>query len=263
MRVHHVTLQDLSSAGLAFSQIQDVTQALQIQLDRDFTPIWGVHAVVQALDAGEKVPKGAWPMMVLDQPDAGLGVHLNKGRKPFAEIEFGDDWSITASHELLEMLVDPLGHKLISDRGIDPDSDGHQVHYLVEVGDPCEVFDYSINGIKVSDFITKEFYEVGAPNGTQFDFLGRLDQALEVPRGCYISWIDPEDQRWHQKRPDGSFITAQKKANAKKSPRDQRDAAFGDDENESRHDLLAIRREHRQHSGGAVAKKRRPARSKR
>jgi hypothetical protein len=259
MRIHHVTLQDKSSAGLALSQIQDVTQALQIQLDRDFTPIWGVHAIVQALDLGEKVPKGAWPMTILDKPDAGLGVHLNKGRNPFAEIEFGDDWSITASHEMLEMLVDPLGHKLVSDSDIDPDSDGHQVHYLVEVGDPCEVFDYSINGIKVSDFITREFYEVNAPDGTQFDFLGRLQQALEVPDGCYISWIDPEDQRWHQKQTDGSFITARKKANPKKSPRDQRDAAFGDDDNESRHDLLAIRRAYKLRSGGG-AKKRKSAR---
>src|SRR5438034_8703517 len=87
-------------------------------------------------------------MTILDQSSAGLGVHLDKNGKPFAEIQAGNDWSITASHELLEMLVDPLGHKLIRDPDIDPASDGHQVEYLVEVGDPCEVFAYPINGIR-------------------------------------------------------------------------------------------------------------------
>jgi len=245
MRSHLVTLQDKSSLGLTLSQLQDVTQALQIQLDRDFTPIWGVHAVVQALDRAEKVPAHAWPMSILDQSDAGLGVHLDKNGKPFAEIQKGDDWSITASHEMLEMLVDPLGHKLRSDPDIDPASDGHQVQYLVEVGDPCEIFAYSINGINVSDFITPEFYDTNAAPGALFDFLGRLAKALDVPEGCYISWIDPEDGKWHQKQTDGTFITARAKANPKLSPRDQRDIAFSDDENKSRHDLLAIRRKYR------------------
>ena len=245
MRSRLVTLQDQSSSGLTLSQLQDVTQALQIQLDRDFTPIWGVHAVVQALDRAEKVPAHAWPMTILDQSDAGLGVHLDKNGKPFAEIQKGDDWSITASHEMLELLVDPLGHKLRSDPDIDPASDGHQVQYLVEVGDPCEIFAYSINGINVSDFITPEFYDTNAAPGALFDFLGRLAKALDVPEGCYISWIDPEDGKWHQKQTDGTFITARAKANPKLSPRDQRDIAFSDDENKSRHDLLAIRRKYR------------------
>jgi len=245
MKIRHVTLQDQSSLSLSLSDLQNVTQALQIQLDRDFTPEWGVHAVVQALDQGETVPAHAWPMSILDQSDAGLGVHLDKNGKPFAEIQAGDGWSITASHEMLEMLVDPLGQKLRSDPDIDPASDGHQVQYLVEVGDPCEVFSYSINGIDVSDFITQEFYDTNALAGTLFDFLGRLSQALDVPQGCYISWFDPEDQRWHQKQPDGTFITARAKANPKLSPRDQRDAVFTEDQNRSRHDLLVIRRRFR------------------
>jgi len=252
MKIRHVTLQDNSSMNLSLDQLDQVAQALQIQLDRDFTPIWGVHAQVQALDRGEVVPALAWPMTILDHSDAGLGVHLDKNGKPFAEIEKGTDWSITASHELLEMLVDPLGHKLIRDPDIDPASDGHQVEYLVEVGDPCEVFAYQINAISVSDFITREFYDTNAPAGTQFDFLGRLNQALEVPDGCYISWFDPQDGKWHQKQIDGSFITARQKANLDKSPRDERDAAFGDEDNALRHDLQRIRARYRP---GAPAKK--------
>ena len=184
-------------------------------------------------------------MSIVDQPKAGLGVHLDKNGKPFAEIQAGNGWSITASHEMLEMLVDPLGQKLRSDPDIDPASDGHQVQYLVEVGDPCEVFSYSTNGVDVSDFITQEFYDTNATAGTLFDFLGRLTKALDVPQGCYISWFDPEDGRWHQKQIDGTFITARKNANPKLPPRDQRDSAFSDEENRLRHNQIEIRRRYR------------------
>ncbi len=245
MRIRHVTLQDQSKLKLSLSQVEDVAQALQIQSDRDFTPLWGVRAVVQALDRGEAVPAHVWPMSILDQSEFGLGVHLDDNGKPFAEIQAGDDWSITASHEMLEMLVDPLGHTLRSDPDIDPAYDRHQVHDLVEVGDPCEGFAYSINGIHVSDFITPDFYRTKAPAGTLFDFLGRLNHALEVPDGCYISWIDPEDGRWHQKQIDGSFVTARHKANPHLSPRDQRDKAFGEDDNSLRHNQIEIRRRYR------------------
>jgi len=241
MKTRHVVLQDQSALNLTLAQLDSVAQALQTQLDRDFTPVWGVHALVQAIDRNHAVPRGAWPMRILDQSQAGLGVHLDNHGKPFAEIQAGTDWSITASHEMLEMLVDPLGKKLMSDKDIDPNSDGHQVQYLVEVGDPVEVFAYQINGVSLSDFITPEFYDLNAAPGTSYDFLNQLQSALEVPAGCYISWLDPQDGRWHQKQPDGSFITARAKADLKKSPRDERDTAFTDAENTSRHDLLQIR----------------------
>jgi hypothetical protein len=241
LKTRHVVLQDQSKLNLTLAQLDSVVEALQAQVDRDFTPIWGVHALVQAIDRNQAVPKGAWPMRILDQSDAGLGVHLDNHGKPFAEIQAGADWTITASHEMLEMLVDPLGKKLISDRDIDPASDGHQVQYLVEVGDPVEVFAYQINGVSLSDFITPEFYDLNAAPGTSYDFLNQLQSALEVPAGCYISWLDPQDGRWHQKQPDGSFITARSKASFKENPRDERDAAFTDEENAARHDLIKIR----------------------
>jgi len=197
--------------------------------------------LIQAIDRNQAPPSGSWPLTILDQSEAGLGVHLDKNGKPFAEIQAGQDWSITASHELLEMLVDPLGKKLMSDPDIDPNSDRHEGQYLAEVGDPVEVFAYQMDGVSVSDFITPEFYDVNAPVGTAFDFLQQLDSALQVPDGCYISWLDPEDGRWHQKHPDGTFITAHAKANPHKSPRDQRDSAFNGGENRRRHDQLLIR----------------------
>ncbi len=242
MPVRHVVLINKSSMNLSFTQLGEVAQALQTQLDRDFAPAWGIRAQILPLHTTDRVPARAWPIFILDQSDAGLGVHLDKNGRPFAEVQAGSSWSVTASHELLEMLADPLGHRFVQAPDIDPASDGHLVSYLLEVGDPCEVFSYSVGQVAVSDFVTPEYYDTAAPQGTHLDFLGRLSQPFEVPLGCYISWQDPQDGRWHQEKPDGSFITAQGQIDRKGNPREGRDHAFGGDEDAVRHDLPLILR---------------------
>jgi hypothetical protein len=239
MAIRRVVLTNHSSKNIPFSDISDVAQALQIQVDRDFTPAWGIRATILPLNKGEAIPQHAWPMRIVNHPAGGLGIHLDKGHKPYAQIQDTDDWSVTASHELLEMLVDPYGHKFVRGPDIDPGSDGHLVSYLVEVGDPCEIYSYTINGIAVSDFVTPDYYNEASPQGTEWDFLTRLSAPYEVPQGCYISWIDLQDRRWHQKQTDGSFVTARVEVSPKDNPRNDRDAAFSDDD--MRHDLPRIR----------------------
>lgn len=87
--------------------------------------------------------------------------------------------------------------------------------------------------------MTRDYYHVEIENGV-YDFLHRLSSPLEVPDGCYISWQDSEDRRWHQKKPDGSFITARSTIDSTKNPRDDRDNTFGEDEEHERHDLPTI-----------------------
>jgi hypothetical protein len=239
MNPRRLALVNHSKRHIPLDEISSVARALQIQCDRDFTPIWGVAAVVVPFDSTEKIPAAYWPMRVLDKPVGGLGIHLDQNHHPYAEIMATPDWSVTVSHEMVEMLADPYGTHFVSAPDIDPHADPHRVHYLVEIADPCEIWAYSIEGVAVSDFVTPEYYNSDAGTGTSFDHLGRLKSALEVPRGCYISWIDPEDGRWHQKQVDGSFVTAKQKAHSTRNPREDRDQAFGNDP--KRHDLSAIR----------------------
>lgn len=244
MVTRRIALVNRSSAHISAAVLDAAAHALQTQVDRDFGPVWGVRAQVVSFHAHEQPPAGYWPISLLDSlPDPReLGVHLDDHHRPYANVRAGHGWTITASHELAEMLADPYGHRFVRAPDIDPDSDAHLVEYLVEVGDPCEIYAYSIGGVKVSDFVTPEYYNADAAPGTSFDFLGRLTAPLEVPRGCYLSWIDPEDGRWHQKTPDGRFVTAEGKVDPKRNPRDDRDRAFGDDE--ERHDLPALLERH-------------------
>lgn len=248
MKPRHLALTNRSSHAIPLATVSQVAQALQIQLDRDFTPVWGVAAIITAFDKGEKIPASHWPLRIVDRPVGGLGIHLDRNHHPYAQIMATSDWSVTASHEMVEMLVDPYGQKFISAPDIDPHSDHHQVRYLVEVGDPCEIWSYEIQGVALSDFVTPEYYNDHAPPGTAFDYLGRLSKPLEVPRGCYISWIDPADMHWHQKQPDGTFVTARPPVHPHRNPREDRDHAFGNDP--ARHDLPAIRAKHVRASAG-------------
>ena len=260
MKPRRLALINRSSKSIPLGDLTAAAQALQIQIDRDFTPVWGAAATIAAFDPNAKLPAGTWPIRIVDRPAGGLGIHLDRAHHPYAEIMATADWTITASHEILEMLVDPYGQKLISAPDIDPDSDHHQVRYLVEVCDPCEMWSYVVKGLAVSDFVTPEYYNAHAASGTALDQLGRLAEPLEVPRGGYISWIDPADRRWHQKLPDGSFVRATIATDPKRNPRDDRDHAFGDAA--ARHDLPAILAALAAKRGARAAAGARPARGR-
>src|SRR5215510_3530129 len=132
-----------------------VAAALQKQASRDLAPIWDVSATVDAFETLEDVPLGYWPMIIRDDIgfDGAAGIHLDKDNQPFALITSSSDldtWSLTASHEELEMLVDPFGNRLMAGDSPKPDQD--RVEFLVEVSDPSEAaeFAYTVNGILVS-----------------------------------------------------------------------------------------------------------------
>src|SRR3979409_769933 len=101
------------------SDVLKVSAALQKQATRDLAPIWEVSATVDTFKTLEDVPQGYWPMVVMD--DIGIrgaaGIHEDRNGQPFALITASadlDTWSLTASHEALEMLVDPQGNRLVA-----------------------------------------------------------------------------------------------------------------------------------------------------
>jgi hypothetical protein len=177
-----------------------VAAALQRQATRDFAPIWNVRATVDAFPRLEDVPVGYWPMIVADdinRPGA-AGIHEDMNGQPFALITMSDSWSLTASHEMLEMLADPFGKRVIP--GESPKRGQGRVEFLVEVSDPCEAaeFAYTVNDILVSDFYTPHYFDPAPSKGTRYSFTGALVAPREVLRGGYLSWHDPVSNHWWQ-----------------------------------------------------------------
>jgi len=188
------------------SELTQVASALSKQVQRDFQPFWRVEATVDAFLSLEDVPVDTWPIVVMRNVEGAAGFHEDKNGQPFAVVEFGDDWSLTASHELLEMLADPFGRRLrarnLLDQAIQLKLPARRVRYLVEVCDPSESdeFSYQINGVPVSDFYTPHFFDPVKAPGVRYSFTGAIDSPRKVLAGGYISWEDPVDRHWRQVR---------------------------------------------------------------
>src|SRR5436190_569153 len=98
--------------GVDASELAIVSAALQKQVSRDLAPLWNVEATVDAFQDLKDVPSGYYRIIVRDDVNAteGVkGVHHDPEKQPFALVQYTDDetWSVHASHECLEMLVDP------------------------------------------------------------------------------------------------------------------------------------------------------------
>src|SRR5215468_8117983 len=181
MLLRHVALVT-ETTQISFSELTKVSAALQKQASRDLAPNWNVKATVDAFDKLEDVPIGYWPVLVMENintPGA-AGIHEDKEGQPFALVEFSAGWSLTASHETLEMLVDPFGNRLVA--GQSPKPGQGRVEFLVEVCDPSEAaaFAYTINGITVSDFYSPAYFDPVVNAAVRYSFTGALKKPRQV-----------------------------------------------------------------------------------
>jgi hypothetical protein len=185
--------------GISQSALSRASAALQKQLTRDFGPIWGVHATIDAFARLQDVPLTYWPILI--QKDIHMnagGVHLDNNGQPFALVRFSNQWTLTASHEMLEMSADPFGNRLIQSQSVKPGQG--RVQYLVEVCDPCEsaAFAYHVNGVLVSDFYTPHFFDPVKSSAVRYSFTGAITAPRQMLRGGYLSWHDPPTDTWWQ-----------------------------------------------------------------
>jgi hypothetical protein len=200
MLPNHVALVSEDS-NIKTSELSTIAAALQKQVTRDFGPLWGIHADVSAYARLEDVPLDYWPIVVKDDigdPSA-AGYHEDKHGQPFALVKYDANWSLTASHEALEMLADPFGRRMVS--GGSPMKGQGNVQFLVEVCDPCEAeeFSYGVNGVVVSDFYTPHFFDPVAAPGVRYSFRNSIKKPRDVLKGGYLSWYDPGSKKWWQR----------------------------------------------------------------
>jgi hypothetical protein len=201
MSVIQVGLVD-TTGKLDAAFVEATAASLNIQVMRDLTQFWSVQATVRYLPDPKKVPVGVWPVLLVAKlPPGEGGVHLTKKNQPYSLViatPDSSDWTIDASHETIEMLVDPSGNRLQASRAIkiagkDTEDGAGEFEYLVEACDPCEAnqYAYAINGIAVSDFITPHFYDPVVTSATRYSFGGNIARPRQILPGGYISYTDP------------------------------------------------------------------------
>jgi hypothetical protein len=180
------------SLGVPFPKL---VAALQTFLDKYFVPVWGTPA---KLVVGKGFQKGAWAIAFLDTADVAdaLGYHdLTPAGLPFSKIfvqttlQDGQKVSVTACHELCEMLIDPA----INLAANDPTG----AFYAYEVCDACEEEEFAVNGVPMSDFVYPAWFEgFRKPGSVQFDYLKKVRQPFEILAGGYMPIY--RDGTWSQ-----------------------------------------------------------------
>lgn len=205
----HVGLVD-KTGKIDAATLTEVAGALNEQVQADFAPAWHVRATVGYYLSP---PAGTWTIQLvksLSDPSA-LGYHTDSDKQPVAYVDAIDDqsrvdpdWTITASHELLEMLADPWGNRLHSAKHLDGRAHDGRVRYLLEVCDPCEATSYEVGGVAVSDFILPAYYR-STRSGLhpKLSYAGAITEPQEVDEGGYISFVDGRGNWWQRFVEDG------------------------------------------------------------
>jgi hypothetical protein len=185
-----------ASTVVTDAECASLTAALQRQVSDDFAPVWGIDAAVGFVASGGKPQPNTWWLSILDTTDqAGVVGHhdLTPGGLPLGKVfaatdkHFGLQWTVTASHELLEMLADPDVSRAV----VVHTTSGDAKLYAYEVCDPCQddSLGYEIDGIIVGDFVYPSYFQMfHGPDGTQFDHRNQLKAPVPaVLSGGYLS----------------------------------------------------------------------------
>jgi hypothetical protein len=175
--------------------LDKLVPALQKQMDQDFVPIWGYPAKLYVTD---KPKADEWQVVFFDDADAAnaLGYHdLTKDGQPISKvfvrttIAAQQKVSVTASHELLEMMIDPGAQLWAQNK-----ADG--LFYAYEMCDAVENEEYLIDDISVSDFVHPSFFESWhLPGSVQFDHLKRVSRPFETLQHGYQIVSDGQSSR--------------------------------------------------------------------
>jgi len=217
----HVAIVSLTKE-VPLPDLLQVAAAVQKQVTRDFSPLWGIDATVDAFadlysvpsdyrhvvlfGAVSELPNRLRGLLGKQQAEGLLeaigsgeieGLHLTAlTRQPFSLVSAAGAWPLTVSHETLEMLADPYGNRLVA--AAHPIDRTRRVCYLLEVCDPCLSTYYTVNGVPVSDFYTPRYFDPVRVDSVRYSFTGAIEAPLEILERGYLSWIDPRDSSLYQ-----------------------------------------------------------------
>jgi len=165
--------------------LEVLVEAMQAYVEQFVAPVWGTPA---KLVKSTGPLASAWGMVFLDNADVAgaLAYHdLNPDGLPLAKVfvettlKNGDQISVSASHELVEMLVDPAINMYTS--GPDP-----KLMYAYESADPVEELSFPVNDIPMSDFVYPAYFEsFRKPGSVQFDQMNQVTKPFQILKGGY------------------------------------------------------------------------------
>ena len=175
---------NLAKTPLGF-ELESLVVAMQEFIDLHFKPIWQVGC---KLISSPSIIPGTWGMVFLDDSDeaGALGYHdLTADGLPMSKVFLNtlakndEEVSVTASHELVEYLIDP---------GIQMLAQGPKGFYAYEVADMVETETFPVGNFNMTNFCTPAWFEIfREPGSARFDYLNSCKRPFEIRPGGYMS----------------------------------------------------------------------------
>lgn len=196
-------------------EAQVAIRAINRQIAQDFEPYWSLSAELRLEGPVTKRPtkvtlpelRGDAVLYLWDKvdPDGALGYHEANARGiPYGFVfidlteELEEKWTVTLSHEALELIGDPEVNLLVA--GPHPDDGRRQVFHWYEMCDAVQEETYTVDGIDVSNFVLPLYFTRDAEPGSRNDFLGRRHDgraltSFGINPGGYIGFFNPKTRK--------------------------------------------------------------------
>ncbi|MBI4471643.1 MAG: S8 family serine peptidase [Acidobacteria bacterium] len=205
----------INKSAIPDHKLLTAIRAINRQITEDFFPYWSMGASLRLEGTTPDAPetdrledmRGDAVIYVWDTVDVQtvLGFHDRNHRGiPFGFVftelskKLDEPWSVTLSHEALELIADPEVNLLV--KGPHPSDPSTEVFHWFEMCDAVQAEGYEIDGVRVSNFILPLYFTVQDEIASRNDFLGirRGRSALKsfgVARGGYIGFFNPETKQ--------------------------------------------------------------------
>jgi hypothetical protein len=204
-----VMIEDKTSPGvLRPSELKQLVEALQHQAGEFNESPWVEHGYCKPIEVKELIsgapPAGAYNLILLDDTSV-------KGALGFHEDENGTNIPVSyctvkeareddvapsevASHELLEMVVDPHVESENEVRTVEHNEN----IYIVEIADPLEGYGYKApNGADLANWVNPKYFDLPQTRLALIHRAAPITSSFELPDTGYIS-IKKPGQEWTQ-----------------------------------------------------------------
>jgi hypothetical protein len=201
-----------TNGKLSDEEVQHALRAINCQIKQDFEPYWSLGATVRLEGKAGTKPKqqelsdmrGEAVIYLWDNVNVAnaLGYHDRNNRGiPFGFVftelsqSLGESWTVTLSHEALELIGDPEVNLLVA--GPHPANPKQDVFHWYEMCDAVQAETYKIGDVEVANFVLPLYFTGSEEVGGRNDFLGRIHdgktlRSFSVNPGGYIGFFNPQ-----------------------------------------------------------------------
>jgi hypothetical protein len=210
-----ISVINLSDGAISDADLQKTIRAVNRQIAGDFAPYWSFGAQLRLEGRSGKAKSRAVDPM--DMRGAAIlylrdVVRIRDAEgyhdRHFSGIPYGivflelskklkEDWTVTLSHEALELTGDPENNLLV--QGPHPKKKREQVFHWFEMCDAVQNETYQIDHVNVSNFVLPLYFTGSDERGGRNDFLGTVTKgqtlrSFSVNPGGYIGFFDPAEK---------------------------------------------------------------------